>query len=127
MYGKIFELMYDGSLYGQWEALVTFQQMIVIADQEGFIDITPPALAARTGIPIEIIKKGIGVLESDDPYSRTSGENGKRIIRINKNRPWGWKIVNYKKYRDMASQEDRRKYMRGYMREYRKQEKFTDK
>jgi len=127
MYGKIFELMYDGSLYGQWEALVTFQQMIVLADQEGFVDITPPALAARTSIPLEIIQNGIKILESDDPYSRTADENGKRIIRMNPDRPWGWKIVNYIKYRNMASQEERREYMREYMKQYRKQEKFTDK
>lgn len=119
--------MYDGSLYGQWEALVTFQQMIVLADKEGFIDITPPALSARTGIPTEIIEKGIKVLESDDPYSRTEGEDGKRIVLINPNRPWGWKIINYEKYRDMASLEDRRDYMRDYMKEYRKQDKFTNK
>ena len=119
--------MYEGSLYGQWEAIITFQQMIVIADDEGFVDITPPALSAKTSIPLEIIQKGIEILESDDPYSRTPGEDGKRIIRISDKRPWGWKIVNYQKYRDMASNEDRKRYMRQYMREYRKQEKFTDK
>jgi len=107
MYGKIFESMYDGTLYGQWEALITFQQMIVLADKEGFIDITPPALAARTSIPLEIIQKGIETLESDDPYSRTSGQNGKRIERMTNSRPWGWKIVNYKKYLHMASREDK--------------------
>jgi len=123
MYGKIFELMYDGSLYGQWEAIVTFQQMIVLADQEGFVDITPQALSARTSIPLKILKKGIEALESEDPYTRTAGEDGKRIVRIEESRPWGWQIVNYQKYRDMASQEDRRKYMREYMRDRRKQEK----
>jgi hypothetical protein len=113
--------MYDGTLYGQWEALITFQQMIVLADKEGFIEITPPALSARTGIPLEIIQKGIEILESDDPYSRTEGENGKRLKRIRDDRPWGWKIINYEKYTKMASQEDRRKYMRDYMKDYRKE------
>jgi len=120
MYGKIFECIYEGTLYGQWEAIVTFQQMIVLCDDEGFLDMTPPALAAKTSIPLEIIQKGIEILERDDPYSRTPGENGKRIIRISGNRPWGWKIVNHEKYRKMVSNEDRKKYMRDYMREYRK-------
>ena len=53
--------MYEGSLYGQWEAIITFQQMIVIADDEGFVDITPPALSAKTSIPLEIIQKGIEI------------------------------------------------------------------
>jgi len=121
MYGKIFVSMYEGSLYGHWEAIVTFQQMIALADKEGFVDFMPAAIAAKTSIPLEIIEKGLAVLGSEDPYTRTEGENGKRIILINPNRPWGWKVVNYAKYRDMATQEDRRKYMREYMREYRKQ------
>lgn len=127
MYGKIFEMMYEGSLYGQWEAIVTFQQMIVIADDEGFVDITPQSFAAKTSIPLDIIMKGIEILESDDPYSRTEGDDGKRILRINEKRPWGWQIVNYKKYRDMASYEDRKAYMRQYMRNRRKQEALTSK
>jgi hypothetical protein len=127
MYGKIFEIMYEGSLYGQWEAIVTFQQMIVIADDEGFVDITPQALAAKTSIPLDIIIKGIEVLESDDPYSRTKGQDGKRILRIDKGRPWGWQIVNYIKYRNMTSHEDRKAYMRDYMKKRRKQKKLTRK
>jgi len=108
MYGKIFESMYDGTLYGQWEAIITFQQMIVLADDEGFVDLTPPALAARTSIPLEYIKKGITILESEDEYSRTPGKNGKRIERISDDRPWGWQIVNYKKYKLMASYEEKK-------------------
>ena len=123
MYGKIFESMYDGTLYGQWEAIITFQQMIVLADKDGFVDITPPALAARTSIPLEIIQKGIEILESEDPYSRTSGQNGKRIELITDDRPWGWQIINYKKYRDMASREDKLRNDRERMAEKRAKEK----
>lgn len=121
MYGKIFESMYDGSLCGEWEAIVTFQQMIVLADEFGIIDMTPKAISKRTSVPIEIIKKGIFVLESPDPDSRTPGNNGKRIKKINPERKWGWEIVNYEIYRKMYSRIDRRKYMKEYMRKYRKQ------
>lgn len=123
MYGKIFESMYEGTLYGQWEALVTMQQLIVLADKEGFVDMTPPALSARTSIPLKIIEKGLEILSKPDPYSRTAGDDGVRIKLIDNHRPWGWYIVNYAKYRDMASQEDRREYMREYMRERRAAEK----
>ena len=43
--------MYDGTLYGQWEAIVTFQQLIVLADYHGVVDMTPPAIAAPTKNP----------------------------------------------------------------------------
>ena len=109
MYGKIFESMYEGSLYGQWEALVTFQQLIVLADEQGVIDMTPPAIAGKTSIPLDIIEKGIDILSKPDPYSRTLGEEGIRIQLLDDHRPWGWYIVNYQLYRDMVRREDKLK------------------
>jgi hypothetical protein len=119
MYGKIFKSMYEGTLYGQWEAIVTMQQFIVLADRDGIVDMTPPSIAAQTSIPLEIIEKGIKTLESDDPYSRTEGQNGKRLRLLNPERPWGWEVVNYKKYSEFRTKEDRRVYMKEYMRKYR--------
>lgn len=101
MYGKIFDSIYEGTLYGQWEAIVTFQQMIVLCDADGIIDMTPPAISARTSIPLEIIQKGIEILEKPDPYSRTPDENGCRIALIDSHKPWGWYIINHKKYRNL--------------------------
>jgi len=108
MYGKIFQSMYDGTISVNWKGLVTFQQMIVLCDSEGVIDITPPALSNRTRIPLEIIEEGIKYLSSPDPYSRSQDEEGRRIILIDEHRPWGWRIVNHQYYRDLASIEDRR-------------------
>jgi hypothetical protein len=99
MYGKVFDTMYNGTLYGKWEAIVTFQQMIVLCDADGVVDMTPEAMASRTSIPLEIIKKGISVLEAPDPYSRTPGQEGRRIELIDGHRPWGWHIVNHEKYK----------------------------
>ena len=98
MYGKVFTSIYQGTLYGQWEALVTFIQMIVLCDADGMIDMTPHAISARTSIPLDIIMKGIGVLEAPDPYSRTPDQEGRRIERIDAHRPWGWHIVNHDMY-----------------------------
>ena len=82
MYGKIFESIYDGTLVEDWRALVTFQQMIILADSDGVVDMTPRSISRRTGIPIEHIEAGIKVLESEDQYSRSQDENGRRIIRL---------------------------------------------
>ena len=101
MYGKIFEQIYDGTLVANWKALVTFQQMIVLCDADGTIDMTPQAISSRTGIPLEIIGEGISYLEQEDPYSRSPDENGKRITRLDEHRPWGWSIVNHGKYKSL--------------------------
>ena len=108
-YGKLFASMYDGTLYGRWQALVTFQQLIILCDAHGVVDMTPHAIAARTSIPLEIIMQGIEELEKPDPYSRTPDEQGRRIERLDDHRPWGWRIINYSKYREMLSLEQKRK------------------
>ena len=107
MYGKIFDSMYEGTLYGHWEAIVTLQQMLVLCNSEGVIDMTPQAIAARTSIPLEILTKGIGILTEPDPYSRTPGDDGKRIVLMDNHRPWGWFIVNYAKYQKIRSREEK--------------------
>ena len=90
MYAKVFSQMYDGSLctHGPWEALVTFQQMLVLADQEGNVDMTAEAIARRTTIPLNIIKLGIEELLKPDSKSRTPVEEGRRIIPLSSDRDW---------------------------------------
>lgn len=106
--------MYDGTLRTKWQALVAFQQLIVLADRDGVVDMTVEAIAARTGIPLGVIAEGIEFLEQPDKFSRSPDDDGKRLNRLNQHRPWGWQIVNYAKYRDMRSAHDRREYHRQY-------------
>lgn len=108
MYGKVFESIYEGTLYGQWEAIVTMQQMIVLANESGVVDMTPPAIAGKTSIPLEIIEKGLKILSEPDPYSRTPGNDGVRIKLIDDHKPWGWFIVNHEKYQKMVRRADKR-------------------
>jgi hypothetical protein len=109
LYGKVFDSIYDGTLYGHWEAIVTMQQFIVLASPDGVVDMTPQAIAARTSIPLDIITKGIKVLSEPDPYTRTPGEDGRRIVLMDEHRPWGWRLVNHGKYmrlRNMAQKRE---------------------
>lgn len=110
MYGKVFDSIYDGTLYGNWEAIATFQQFIVLANADGVVDMTPQAIAARTSFPLDLIQRGIKFLEAPDPYSRTPGDEGRRIVLMDpENRPWGWRIVNHGKYmrlRNMAQKRE---------------------
>ena len=116
MYGKLFTQMYDGTLAtrGPWQAMVTFQQLVILADKEGIVDMTREAIARRTTIPEEIINIGITALEQPDSASRSPDLEGRRIVRLSENRDWGWRIVNHGHYRKIRSQDERREYMRNY-------------
>jgi hypothetical protein len=116
VYAKIFAQIYDGTLCtnGPWEALVTFQQLLILADQEGSVDMTIPAIERRTTIPREILERGISALMRPDPDSRTPTEEGRRIVPLAEGRSWGWRVVNYVMYRQIKREEDRREYHREY-------------
>jgi uncharacterized phage protein (TIGR02220 family) len=121
MYGKIFVQMYDGTLgtKGPWQALVTFQQLIILADKNGHVDMTPEAISRRTTIPLAVIEAGLKELTQPDPQSRTPSEDGRRIVLLSENRQWGWRIVNYDQYRKIRSEDERREYHKQYMRKRR--------
>lgn len=123
MYGKIFDTIYNGTLYGHWEAMVTMQQLIVLADADGIVDMTPMAISARTSIPRDIIDKGLEILGSPDKYTRTPGSDGRRIELIDEHRPWGWILVNYEKYKTMVDADTVRAQTRERVRKYRENKK----
>ena len=127
MYGKLFAQMYEGSLgtEGPWQAIVTFQQLIILADKQGIVDMTPEALSRRTTIPLEIIKIGLAALEQPDLHSRTPDEEGRRITRLSDTREWGWHITNYSKYREIRSAEERKEYHRAYWHKRKTQQNST--
>ena len=123
MYGKIFESIYDGTLAEDWRALITFQQMIVLCDSDGVLDMTTQAVSRRTGIPIEHINAGVEILEQPDPHSRTSDDQGRRIMRLDDHRAWGWKIINHQKYRDLVDHETVKEQNRVRQQRYRDKHK----
>jgi hypothetical protein len=113
--------MYDGTLgtRGPWQALVTFQQLVILADKHGVVDMTPEAISRRTTIPLKIIQRGMIELEKPDPESRSPEEDGCRIVRLRDDRSWGWRIVNYAHYRQIRSEEERREYHKQFQRKRR--------
>lgn len=115
MYAKVFRSIYEGSLGGDWRALVTFQQFLILADRFGVVDMTPEAIVRITGVPEDIILPGIQSLQKVDPRSRTPDDDGRRIVLLDAHRDWGWRVPNYQKYRAIERHDQRREYMRDYM------------
>ncbi len=64
---------------------------------------TVDAIQRRTNLPMEIIAHALPLLESPDPDSRSRDCEGRRIIRLDPERSWGWRIVNFTKYRESVT------------------------
>lgn len=108
MFAKVFSQIFDSSIVENPSVRFTFMDLLVLADRNGVVDMTHEAIARRTNRPIETIRKTILQLESPDNRSRTSDRQGARLKRLDEHRDWGWMIVNYHYFRQIASEEQRR-------------------
>ncbi len=101
-YTPVFSSIYDGSLYGKWPAAAVFATLLPLADSKGQIDMSPQAIAGRTGWPIDLLEIGIQQLCEPDARSRSGANEGRRLLPIDQSRPWGWLVVNHSLYREKA-------------------------
>ena len=123
MFAKVYTQVFDSSIADNWKHRHVFEDLLKLCDQTGLLDMTQEAIAARTRMPLEMVCEAIKALSEPDPRSRTHDHEGRRLILLDCKRGWGWKIVNYQKYRSMKTQFDRTAYMAEYMRNRRKSSK----
>ena len=112
MYAKLFTSIYQGTLRGNSHGLLVFTNLLAHADKTGFVDVHPRAIADEVGLDIAQVRSALIHLESPDDESRSPEREGRRIIRTDEHRDWGWQIVNYLKYRAIRNEEDRREQNR---------------
>jgi hypothetical protein len=85
---------------------------LLLADEDGILDITADAISRRTNTPLDVVHEAIRHLSEPDPDSRSSAEEGRRLVLLDSHRNWGWRIVNFQKYRVIKTREDKRTYDR---------------
>lgn len=112
MYAKIFSQIFDSSIADDYELRHFFMDLLVLADSDGVVDMTETSISARTRIPLDKVQKFLVTLCNADVRSRTPEDDGKRIKLIDDHRNWGWVIINYDKFRDIASDMQRRERTR---------------
>lgn len=93
--------------------------MLALADADGKVDASIPGLADAAHVSLGRCEKALTKLLSSDKYSRTQEFEGRRIKEVD----GGWLLLNYRKYREKLSQEERREYLRVKQAEHRAREK----
>jgi hypothetical protein len=120
VYIKLFRDILDSTIWMEPDYVVrVWLTFLLLSNQEGFVEIPIPALAQRARVTLDEAAQAIERLEKPDPYSRTSAENGARIVRVTDEKTL-WHITNREKYAAMRSINQKRAYQREYMRDYRK-------
>jgi hypothetical protein len=120
MYARVFTSLFDGSMRGHSDLILVFVNCLCHADKDGMVDRTCRAIADETGLSVRRVESAIGSLESPDNQSRSRNDDGRRLKRVDPERSWGWEIVNFRKYDAIRNSQERREYMRDFMREKRK-------
>lgn len=111
LYARVFTQILDSSLAENWQTRHVFEDILKLAD-DGVVDMTRQAISRRTNVPLDVVNAAIGELESPDPASRDAAEQGRRLLRMDQHRDWGWLIVNWEKYEAIKSTADQREQAR---------------
>lgn len=124
MFTKVFQSIHDSSIMEEEPITrLVFYDLLAEADENGHVDMTLPALARRCNLPTDAVEKAIHALSSPDPISKSKTEDGRRIVPIENGRTWGWKLVNYAKYREKGSKQEKRSKDRERVAEKRAEER----
>lgn len=104
-YTKLFNSIVTSTIWREADTTrIVWITMLACADKNGEVQASIPGLAHIAGVSVDACKAAIDRFLSPDPYSRTRDDEGRRIEEID----GGWLILNYVKYRQMASDEDRK-------------------
>jgi hypothetical protein len=123
LYAKLFTSIYQGTLRGNSHGLLVFTNLLAHCDKDGIADIHPRAIAEEVGLAPDQVRAVLDELEAPDEESRSPEEGGRRIVRVDEHRAWGWRVVNYVKYRAIRNEEDRREQNRRAQEAWRKRRK----
>lgn len=117
-YGVIHSSIFNSSVAKDWSAWVVLVALCVLADEDDNVLLDASRLARLTNLPEGVVERGLGVLSSPDPSSKSPEEEGRRIVPINVERPEvGWHIVNRNVFKRMFSAEHRREYKKNWMKD----------
>ncbi len=104
-YTKVFSSIITSTIWSEDDQTrIIWITMLAIADRHGDVAGSVPGLARIASVPIEACRRALEKFMGPDPDSRTTDDEGRRIEKIE----GGWHLLNYEKYREMATDEDRK-------------------
>jgi hypothetical protein len=110
---KLFSSITESTIWCEdSDTRIVWITMLAMADKKGFVVASIPGLANRARVPIDVVRNAIYKFSSPDPDSSSREFEGRRVESLG----GGWRLLNYDRYRAVRDDEDRRAYMRDYMR-----------
>lgn len=114
---KLFSAITSSSIWNEDDATrIVWITMLAMADSGGMVYASVGGLAHTARVSRDMCERALETLQEPDADSRSPEFEGRRIEK----RDGGFLLLNYAKYREARSEDERRLYMREYMKEYRK-------
>jgi hypothetical protein len=128
MYGKHFASMYEGSMVGAGAVAFAVLGYIIAKSEPDRIvgtqvELNPKLLALILGESEQAIRAVIEKFCSPDPSSRSTEEQGRKLVKVG---TFSYKVVNGAKYRAIRDEEERRRQNREAQARYRTKLKKPD-
>lgn len=121
MYNKIFTKILDSSIWLEdMPTRIVWMTFLASMDEDGFACFASiKNLAHRSRVPEDLTEKAVNILESADPDSSDTDNEGRRVERV----PGGWMILNATKYRDLVTRIESKEKTRQRVAKYRETKK----
>lgn len=95
---------------------IVWTTMMALCGLDGICRLSEASVYRAANVKEEEAAEAIRILSSPDPKSKDPSNGGRRIKKVN----GGFQLLNYFKYRQVKTPDQKASYMRDYMREYRK-------
>ena len=105
MYNKLANSILTSTVWMESDTTrLVWLTLLAMSDKNGEVQASVPGLANVARVSVDKCREAIGVFLSPDPDSRTKDDEGRRLEEID----GGWFLINHPKYRDLASDDDRK-------------------
>lgn len=116
-YCKLFNSITTSTIWSESAATrVVWVTMLAVASRHGEVMASVPGLARIANVSLQECETALAAFMAPDQYSRTADNEGRRIEPID----GGWRLLNYRKYREKMAEADRREYKTRWQSEDRK-------
>lgn len=122
-YTKLFTTILDSTIWREPDHVrILWITMLAMVDKNGYVGASIPGLADRAKITIEQCTEALDRLQQPDEFSRSTNNDGRRIEAAD----GGWYLINYCKYRDLITLQEKRAQAAARARKYRERQKERD-
>lgn len=108
-YTKLFGSIVASTIWREPHTIrIVWITMLAMANKTGTVEASVPGLADLARVTLDECKEALEALMQPDEYSRTPGNEGRRIQPVD----GGWLILNHAKYRAKMGADEKREYFR---------------